>query len=121
MSRPREVISPLRKGATGRSFVVGGAMGPHFSGHPIPPLSSCGSLCMVQILPQSIAHSSKAPDWASGEATKQFKVACTMLRAKMVGVPHEVERQFLLNGDAESLWTVEIAPRTSTSSRKRRG
>ena len=103
-----------------RNFVASAVEGPLFSGHRIPPLSSCGSLCMVLILPPSIKPTSKVPSWVSGEVTKQFKVLCSMLSAKM-GTPFEVERQLCLNGDTESLWAVKITPRTLTSSRKRRG
>lgn len=114
-------ISPLRKGTEGsRAFAVSAVEGPLFTGHQIPPLSSSGSVSMALILPSSIAPSSKAPDWASGEAAKQFKVLCTMLRAKMEE-PFEAERQFCLNGDSESLWVAQIHPRMSKSSHQRRG
>lgn len=114
-------ISPLREGTKGRNFAASAVPGPLFSGLPIPPLSRSGSLSTVLILPSSIGPSSNGPRWAYEQARKDFKVLCAMLSAKIVGEPVEYERQLRLDGDSESLWAVEITPRTSTSSRRRRG
>jgi hypothetical protein len=119
MSEPPAVISPLRAGKEGsHAFAASAVPGPLFSGHPIPPLSRHGSLSMALILPKSIKPTSYPPSWALHQVRQDFKLLCSMLRAKMVGEPFEYERQLRLDGDAESLWAVMIQPRTRTSSRR---
>jgi hypothetical protein len=114
-----ERISPLREGSTGRNFVASAVPGPLFSGHPIPALSQSGSLSMVQVLPPSTPLTSAAPSWAAKVALTNFRLLCTMLQARMVGEPVEYERRLRLDGDSESLWAVEVEPRTRKRSGRR--